>query len=163
MVWGAFVVCLVLGGIFVVAMPTFSHDPRFEASVVGDLRTVVMAEAAYASVTGGVYGPLECLATPASCLKGYTGPVFLESRDHRVLESVRYRYRRTFHAGPERTGDNGTRGPASYAYVAVPLKRRSYSARSFCVDDTGILRHDKTGAPPPIKDGRCPETMPPLD
>jgi hypothetical protein len=159
-VWGAFVVGLVLVGMAVFAIPSFSSHPRFESSVIGDMRTVLSSEVAYSSANGGFYGPLECLAEPARCLKGYSGPTFLERR---VVEPERYRYRRTLHPGPERQGENGARGFTSFAYTAVPLKHRSYSVRSFCADDTGVLRQDPSGAAPALKDGRCPEGMARLD
>ena len=45
-----------------------------EASAIGDIRTVISAQAAYSSASQGGYGELRCLSEPKTCLTGYRGP-----------------------------------------------------------------------------------------
>jgi hypothetical protein len=44
-----------------------------EAAAVGDLRAILSAQAAYASVNGGFYDGLGCLVDPRTCRPKYTG------------------------------------------------------------------------------------------
>ena len=149
----AFVI-LGFGGLLI---PSFSHGPRFESRVIGEMRDLVSAQSAYSWSNEGLYGALECLPAPAGCLRGHSGPAFLDAR---MLAPVRHRYRHSFHPGPPGQGTNGARGFSSYAYVAVPLKPgRAYTVRSFCVDDSGAIRYDGEGGVPQVSEGRCPASM----
>ena len=52
-----------------------------EGSVLGQIRTLISAEAAYQAASGGSYGPPDCLAAPTTCLRAYpvNQPAFLDS------------------------------------------------------------------------------------
>src|SRR5207249_1892293 len=51
-----------------------------EASAIGDLRTVVVAQNSFQSANRGFYaGRGECLSQPARCLPAYSGPAFLDA------------------------------------------------------------------------------------
>jgi type II secretory pathway pseudopilin PulG len=122
-----------------------------ESMVIGDTRTVISAQAAYESTTGGSYGTLQCLGTPAQCLPNYTGPTFLDPE----LASGRPKggYQRTLHPGLPTDGT--ATGFSSYAYVSVPVTPNQTGVRAFCGDSTGIICFTRDGTPPRVMDGAC--------
>ncbi len=124
-----------------------------EAATIGDVRTVISAEAAYSSTSGGTYGDLACLQEPKSCLSGYAGPAFVDSS----LGSGgdKSGYRRTFHPGPPAAG---MKAYASYAYTATPASQGQTGVRSFCGDATGWICFDPSGTEIEPQAGACPRT-----
>jgi hypothetical protein len=128
-----------------------------ESAAIGDLRTVISAQAAYQSANGGFYGEMACLAEPTSCLAGYQGPVFLGPE----LAAAREKsgYRRVFHAGP---AGSAPRSLVGYAYTASPLQQGQTGVRSFCGDASGLVCFDPTGAEIFPENGACPSTCTPL-
>lgn len=121
-----------------------------EAATIGDLRTVISAQAAYAAAAGG-YGELACLPAPATCIKGYAGPAFLGAE----LASLENKsgYERTFQAG--RAGKK-PRTYQSFAYTASQAEPGKTGTRSFCGDSSGRLCADATGAAIVPVAGACP-------
>ena len=137
------VVAIPIGGIVAaIAIPSLlrARTSANEAATIGDVRTVISAEAAYQSASGGYYGPPECLARPKECLPAYDGPHFLDAQ---LAEAqVKSGYRRTFHPGPlVDTALDGSPVPprslSTFAYVAVPEKAGQTGVRSFCGDASG--------------------------
>jgi len=124
------------------------------AATLGDVRTVISAEAAYAEKNGGLYeARLECLARPATCLPDYPkeGPPFLDE----ALSSLREKagYRRTFYPGPSRPGSSRP-GIVSFAYTAVPVTYQDMEG--LCGDSTGTICTTRDGAEPQrTRDGLC--------
>ena len=137
-----------------------------EAAAIGDVRTVISAQMAYASANNGYYDTLECLGAPAGCLPDYSGPVFLDTALVSAGIIPKTGYRRTLHLGPPPDSDGlPARSPSSarsFAYVAVPITPGKTGVRAFCGDDTGIVRYWTAGEPDEIEDGRCPEDGTPL-
>jgi hypothetical protein len=152
-----------LGGLLslpIVAASTPGPPPRFESAVIGDMRTVVSAQAAYQGVNGGYAdGALSCLARPAACIPGYGGfpPRFLDDE----LASLRQRkgYRRFFHPGPRPEEVPRSSSPTSvrtWAYVAVPVDPDYTGGRGFCTDSRGYICFKTDGTPPSLRpDGTC--------
>ena len=101
-----------------------------ESGVVSVLRTIANAEAAYeATVGNGAYGSLEQLGDAKMI-------------DYVLAEGHRYGY--IFKLGVEK---GSTESPASFHVVAVPRRYGRTGARSFYIDQTGVLRGaDKRGA-----------------
>jgi len=154
-----------LGIIAAIAIPSLlrARVSANEAATIGDVRTVVSAEAAYQS-TFGSYDTLECLADPASCAPGRSGATaFLGAELAGV--SVKSGYRRSFHPGPAAAqAGSGSQAPSaieSFAYVAEPVTLNRTGTRSFCGDSSGIVCA-VGGEMPEISDGRCPESCAPL-
>ena len=164
-------VAIPLAGIVAaVAIPSFlrARISANEAGAIGDVRTVISAEAAYQSANCGAYGRLECLSNPrgAGCVVDYpaTGPTFLDAD----LTSARVKsgYRREFHPGTDvvlnaGAGCPGGAGLESFAYTAVPDTRQT-GVRGFCGDSTGIVCSTRDGSVPDTAGGRCGETCEPL-
>jgi hypothetical protein len=134
-----------------------------EATAIGDIRTVISAQAAYADQNDGRYEPrLECLVTPAACLPGYptNGPPFLDGK----LASLRPKagYRRAFHPGPPAAprpplaGRQRPPGVTSFAYTAVPEEPGQTGVRGFCGDSTALICFTPDGREPSVTpDGKC--------
>jgi hypothetical protein len=128
-----------------------------EAATIGDLRTVISAQAAYQSANGGFYGEMACLPEPKLCIVGYDGPVFLD----RELASAKEKsgYRRTFHPGP---AGSTPRSLSMFAYTAAPLTQGQTGVRSFCGDGSGLICFHPAGADIVPENGACPSTCAPL-
>src|SRR5438093_9918910 len=75
------IVVAIIGIIAAIAIPSLlrARVSANEAAAIGVSRTVISGEAAYQSANSGFYGNITCLATPASCMTGYTGPTFLDA------------------------------------------------------------------------------------
>jgi len=138
-----------------------------EAPVIGDMRTMSSAQAAYAASNGEYYDRPACLARPSGCLRGWddTKPTFLDPG--LAALGIRNGYARFFHAGPPvaRQEIEARRlSPTSlraFAYVARPL---TAGARTFCVDARGMVCDTlgSAGLMPDPKDGVCPAECRPL-
>ena len=127
-----------------------------ESAALGDLRTMVSAQAAYAGANGAAYGPPECLVRPAECLPGYQGAAVL---DPVFLRPVRAGYLHVFLAGPPPSPPR-PRSYASWAYLALPVDPGHSGGRGFCANESGevlVLAADRL---PTITDGRCPPGEP---
>jgi hypothetical protein len=140
-----------------------------EAAALGDVRTVISAEAAYRSANCDAYGRLECLANPrgVGCLPDYpaTAPTFLDS----ALASAQEKsgYRRAFHPGLEvplmrGPGCAGGRALESFAYSATPVTRGTTGVRGFCGDDSGVICSTADGSEPATANGHCAGSCTPL-
>jgi type II secretory pathway pseudopilin PulG len=150
-----------IGIIAAIAIPSLlrARTSANEAATIGDIRTVISAEAAYQSASGGYYGPPECLSAPATCLPAYSGPTFLS--DDLASASVKSGYRRTFHPGPAVSTGAPLGIPAatgrleSFAYTAVPAERGRTGTRGFCGDSTGRICFTADGSEPAVAGGAC--------
>lgn len=152
-------VAIPLGGIVAaIAIPSLlrARVAANETATLGDIRTVISAEASYQAANRGYYGPPECLAAPATCLPAYSGPAFLDT----ALVTVKSGYVRTFHPGaPIALGPDGT--PAStgslesFALVAVPERTGQTGVRGFCGDSTGRVCYTRDGSAPGADGGVC--------
>ena len=81
------IVCSVASPLLALALSP-GGSPRNESGTIGDIRTIISAQAAYQSANAGYFDRLECLAAPRACLPSYpeTAPVEL-SRDMRARRS----------------------------------------------------------------------------
>jgi hypothetical protein len=148
--------------------PDYVLQPR----LIGDLRTLVSAEAAYETVNSGFDDTPECLQAPTRCLPTYppSGPVFL--RTGPWTGTVGYFRRRFVPGAPVPPGDRpagaSSSSVRSYAYVAVPAppdgfqgfvwRRAGISLEgvpSFCADSTGRICRVDGGGEPRVVDGLC--------
>lgn len=132
-----------------------------ESATLGDIRTVISAQAAYRQENDGLYEPrLGCLAEPATCLAEYpmSGRPFLEP----ALASLEAKsgYRRAFYPGPSAAvrpalrGRPRAPGMTGFAYTAVPIAYEGM--RAFCGDATGRICFRRDGREPGVTPGgRC--------
>ncbi len=129
-----------------------------ESAAIGDIRTLISAQAAYQSANNGYYDTLACLTAPTGCLPGFPagGPTFLAPT---LAAEVKSGYRRTFHAGPSAVDTSGA-SPSSitaYAYVAEPAEPGRTGVRIFCGDSTGRVCAAAAGTVVTPAAGLCPE------
>ncbi len=148
------------GALAAIAIPSLlrARVSANEASAIGDIRTVLSAEAAYSFSSGGSYGDLGCLAQPGACLDGYGGPAFVDAGLAGATEKGGYK--RAFQGGPAAARPRNFEG---FAYTATPLTVGQTGTRSFCGDASGLICFDPTGAELVPEQGACPSGCQPLD
>jgi type II secretory pathway pseudopilin PulG len=154
----------IIGIIAAIAIPSLlrARVSANEAATLGDVRSVVSAQAAYESRAGS-YAPLECLASPADpgCYEGYPPgePAFLDRE--LAAASTRSGYRRVFvpgRANPTPVNPNGIEG---YCFAAIPVRPNQTGIRSFAADETGRMCFD-AGAEDLCAGGSLPSDCTPL-
>ena len=79
------IVVAIIGIIAAIAIPSLlrARVTANESATIGDIRTVISAEAAYHASTGGYYGTPECLGAPGDVhpeLPDVRRPTFLDSQ-----------------------------------------------------------------------------------
>jgi type IV pilus assembly protein PilA len=151
------IVVAIIGIIAAIAIPSLlrARVSANEAGAIGDIRTVISAQAAYQSANGGWYdGNLQCLYTPAngSCIPNYpaNAPTFLDSViANQIAKSG---YNRSFAPGPAPANfssaiSSGT-SVASYVYLASPVSNGQTGVRGFGGDSSGVLCFTPAGTAP---------------
>lgn len=158
----ALVGCAGIGIIAAIAIPSLlrARVSANEAGAIGDIRSVISAEAAYASSNAGYYDTLECLGTPAGCIPGYSGPTFLDPPLATGMD--KNGYKRRFHPGAPPSEEGGSqRSPSSmstFAYTVVPIQPGRTGVRGFCGDSSGKICYTLDGSEPPVENGECAQT-----
>jgi uncharacterized membrane protein YhaH (DUF805 family) len=138
----------VLGIVAAIAIPSLlrARVSANEAAAISDIRSVIMAEAAYQSMNGGFYeGRLQCLAKPDDCLSNSTAPPFL---DGATLAPTKSGYARELVAGPagrDLPPGLSRTSVTSYAFVLHPVTTGQTGVRSFCGDSSGRVCFDPLG------------------
>jgi type II secretory pathway pseudopilin PulG len=169
-------VVVVVVGIFAVGIVAAIAIPSLlrarvsanEAATIGDLRTMVSAQAAYASANRGFHDQPQCLLSPVDCIPGYpsAAPTFLDSAI--VSADLRHGYRFRFVAGPEAPPEVRQQGQVSptslagFAYVAEPAQPGQTGVRAFCAEASGIICVDPDGRMGEVSEGTCPADCSPL-
>jgi TonB family protein len=143
------------GAVAAMAIPSLlrARISANESAAIGDIRTIISAEAAYSSVANGAYGDLACLQEPKGCLSGYNGPEFLDAS--LAGASSKSGYRRAFHPGATASTPKTYAG---YAYTATPVTQGQTGVRSFCGDASGWICFDPSGSEIQPQAGACPRT-----
>jgi prepilin-type N-terminal cleavage/methylation domain-containing protein len=143
------VVVAIIGIIAAIAIPALirARVSANESAVVGDVRTVLSAEAAFWGVAA-TYGQLSCLVTPSAggCLTAYpvSSPTFIDESIGSL--TAKAGYTRTFFAGVAAPTQTAPSGIASYCYTASPISPALTGVRSFGGDHSGRVCQDPQGA-----------------
>jgi hypothetical protein len=136
-----------------------ARGPAGHVNTIGDLRTVVSAEAAYSQRNGGFFDTLECLTAPSPCIPGEAATPAVVYLDAAFLRRERHGYIFTFHPGPAAPSrDAAVTSPSSltaFAYVATPRASGS-GLRAFCGEASGRICFTSSEPMPAIRDGVCP-------
>jgi type IV pilus assembly protein PilA len=139
------IVVAIIGIIAAIAIPSLlrARISANESAAIGDIRTVISAEAAYHSANSAFYGAISCLGTGVSaCISGYTGPTFLDPT-MAALET-KAGYARSF--APDTTSAGGIPGAANvYCYAATPASPQG-GVRGFGGDSSAIIGQTNNGA-----------------
>jgi prepilin-type N-terminal cleavage/methylation domain-containing protein len=141
------IVVAIIGIIAAIAIPSLlrARVSANESATIGDIRTVISAEAAYQSANGGWYeGVFVCLNAPfAGCIPSYptNSPTFIDSQ----IASLQSKsgYDRSFTGGSAPTSINARISSpgsvTSYVYWATPTSPGQTGVRGFAGDSSGIL------------------------
>jgi prepilin-type N-terminal cleavage/methylation domain-containing protein len=151
------IVVAIIGIIAAIAIPSLlrARVSANEAATIGDVRTVISAEAAYQSANGGWYDVLSCLNAP--CIPSYptNAPTFLDSA---VGASIsKSGYDRSFQSGPSPGAINSnissSTSMTAYAYIATPITAGQTGVRGFGGDSSGVVCFTTTGTAPTATNG----------
>jgi type IV pilus assembly protein PilA len=135
------VVPMMIGIVAAIAIPSLlrARIAANEASAIGNVRTVVSAQAAYQSANQGFYdGRWECLSGPQACIPDYTGPTFIEAA---LFEGPRSGYVHELQGGAQAAAAKGI-SPSStdaFAVIAYPVAAGKTGVRAFCGDASGRI------------------------
>lgn len=148
------IVVAVIGIIAAIAIPSLlrARVSANESATLGDIRTLISAQAAYHSANGGFYGPPTCLVAPASanCIPSYptNAPIFMDSQ----LASLNAKsgYARMFQPG---TPTGVRQDMPCYAYHATPTIVGQTGVRGFGADCSGTICFTNDGVAIPSVNG----------
>jgi len=149
------IVVAIIGIIAAIAIPSLlrARVSANESATIGDIRTVISAQAAYQSANGGWYDAnLLCLTAPfdGACIPNYpsNSPTFLDSQLTSLL--AKSGYSRSFGAGdvPLNINSNISSGTSvtSYVYWATPTSGGQTGVRGFAGDSSGLLCFSTDGS-----------------
>jgi len=129
-----------------IAIPNYLRSRMLanETSAAASLRSINTAETTYWSMYGIGYAPLANLGGASPCVASPITACYLDSL---VSAGTKSGYTLTI-ATPGAVGTLATPNPV-YSVSAVPVTVGVTGQRSFCSDQSGVLRADTTGAPPP--------------
>jgi prepilin-type N-terminal cleavage/methylation domain-containing protein len=153
------IVVAIIGIIAAIAIPSLlrARVSANESATIGDIRTVISAQAAYHSANGGWYSStMPCLNVPSGsgCIPNYlaTAPTFLDAAITGL--GAKSGYNRSFTPGAIVTNLNaavsGTNSASSYAYGATPVTPGQTGVRGFGGDSSGVLCFNANGSAFPI-------------
>jgi prepilin-type N-terminal cleavage/methylation domain-containing protein len=151
------IVVAIIGIIAAIAIPSLlrARVSANESATIGDIRTVISAQAAYQSSNAGFYeGNLTCLFSPFNgCIPSYpaTAPTFLDSQLANQLSKSGYNRSYTSGLPPPAAQRPVTASPGSmsaYAYLASPINIGQTGVRGFGGDASGVLCFDPKGSAP---------------
>jgi len=129
------IVVAIIGIIAAIAIPSLlrARISANEASVLGDIRTLISAEVAYHAANSGSYGTITCLNGPSLCIPSYSpaAPTFLDSALASQVQKAGYL--RTFYPNGPPTAAGG------YCYQASPATPNRSGVRGFGGDDGGQI------------------------
>jgi prepilin-type N-terminal cleavage/methylation domain-containing protein len=158
------IVVAIIGIIAAIAIPSLlrARVSANESATIGDIRTVISAQAAYQSANAGFYdNAMSCLAvTGPLCIPSYptNAPTFLDSQLGSLLPKSGYA--RTLQpsglAVPACIAA-GTCSPTSdsgFAYTTSPINAGQTGVRGFGGDASGVLCFSRDGTEPPQVNGQ---------
>jgi type IV pilus assembly protein PilA len=153
------IVVAIIGIIAAIAIPSLlrARVSANEAATVGDIRSVISAQATYHSANGGIYGPLTCLTAPAlaGCIPSYptNAPTFLDSQIAALLPKSGFN--RSFE-GAVLPG-----GLSCYTYHATPSVLNQTGVRGFAGDCSGRVCFTADGSTvPTVNSSLLPNCIP---
>jgi prepilin-type N-terminal cleavage/methylation domain-containing protein len=149
------IVVAIIGIIAAIAIPSLlrARVSANESATIGDIRTVISAQAAYQSSNAGFYeSTFACLVNPSvGCIPSYpaTGPSFLDSQLSSMAAKSGYNRTRTTGSAPAVIPPTASPGSiSSFAYIASPINIGQTGVRGFGGDASGVLCFTNTGAAP---------------
>ena len=146
------IVVAIIGIIAAIAIPSLlrARVSANESGAIGDIRTVMSAQAAFQSSSGGFYGTLDCMASPSGCIPVYpaTAPTFVDPAIGSTAGTVKSGYGRLQNDFPTVTPGAPAGYLDAFAYYATPIVQNQTGVRGFAGDASGRICFDNTGADP---------------
>ena len=139
------IVVAIIGIIAAIAIPSLlrARVSANESATLGDIRTLISAQAAYQSANSGFYDSnLACLTQPSvGCIPSYPSiaPTFLDSQ--LASQNSKSGYNRSFSFGLTTTNvpTASTTSTSVYAYDATPVVVGQTGVRGFAADSSGRI------------------------
>ena len=139
------IVVAIIGIIAAIAIPSLlrARVSANESATLGDIRTLISAQAAYQSANSGFYDSnLACLTAPAvGCIPSYPtiAPTFLDSQ--LASQQAKSGYNRSFSFGVlfAAVPTASVTSTAVYAYDATPVVIGQTGVRGFAADSSGRI------------------------
>ena len=158
------IVVAIIGIIAAIAIPSLlrARVSANEAATIGDIRTIISAQAAYQSANGGFYdSSLDCLSAPSQCIPSYpsNAPTFLDSQ--LASQQAKSGYNRSFlGASPPQNIPvaSSTNSVSVYSYDATPVNGGQTGVRGFAADSSGRICYTNDGSPVGSAAGVLPAT-----
>ena len=150
---------LALAAAVPVAAAIRSRVASNETAAIGDVRTVIAAQAAYRSANGGWYeSNFNCLTQHGGCIPSspISNPTFLDSQLASLVPRTGYaRAVGSFGSVPTPADPSVSVSSVSdYVYTASPMQQTRTGVRGFGGDGTGFVCYSPDGARPPSVVGR---------
>jgi prepilin-type N-terminal cleavage/methylation domain-containing protein len=157
------IVVAIIGIIAAIAIPSLlrARVSANESATIGDIRTIISAQAAYQSANGGWYsGSLSCMSNPfgvGTCFPNYPpgAPTFLDNTLAPTAGAglvAKSGYQRVFTRGLPpgviNTNVSGTDAVTTYVYIATPVTANQTGVRGFGGDNSGVLCFASTSIEP---------------
>lgn len=143
------IVVAIIGIIAAIAIPSLlrARVSANEAGTIGDIRSVISAQAAFQSAANGWFAPIACLSVPGPCIIGYpaAAPTFMDPT--MVAMGAKSGYNRTFIPGLVPAGLPTTLAGVldGYCYGAWPSSIGQTGVRGFGGDASGRVCQNITG------------------
>jgi prepilin-type N-terminal cleavage/methylation domain-containing protein len=156
------IVVAIIGIIAAIAIPSLlrARVTANEAATIGDIRTVISAEAAYHAATGGWYGALSCLVAPigAGCIPSYptNAPTFLDSQIASALPKSGY------NRSMDDTAVVAPFGLTCFVYHATPINPGQTGVRGLAGGCSGVVCWTPDSTPVPAVAGVMSPTCLPI-
>src|SRR5687768_11646728 len=138
------IVVTIIGIIAAIAIPSLlrARVSANESATLGDIRTLISAQAAYQSANSGFYASrLACLTSPTTCIPSYPAiaPTFLDSQ--LASQNSKSGYNRLFSFGALQGAvpTASTSSTSVYAYDATPVVIGQTGVRGFAADSSGRI------------------------
>jgi prepilin-type N-terminal cleavage/methylation domain-containing protein len=154
------IVVAIIGIIAAIAIPSLlrARVSANESATIGDIRTVISAEAAYQSSNAGFYDSnMSCLVAPNPCIATYsaTAPTFLDSQIGALTPKSGYNRAMGSNAGSPNPIPAGASASSTGAlvYTAVPSAIDKTGVRGFAGDTSGVICTSGDGSIPPNANG----------
>ena len=153
------IVVAIIGIIAAIAIPSLlrARVSSNESATIGDIRTVISAQAAYQGVNGGYYeAVLTCMSIRGGCIPNPppNAPTYLDTVI--AQQQPKSGYTRFYDpavpppADPEVGKSLSPSSALGYAYVTSPLNLGQTGVRGFGGDASGVLCFTNSGAAPGI-------------
>jgi prepilin-type N-terminal cleavage/methylation domain-containing protein len=150
------IVVAIIGIIAAIAIPALlrARVSSNESATIGDVRTVLSAQAAYQSTNGGWFEQdWSCLAKNGGCVPSVPtdAPTYLDSQIAALTPKAGYGRTTPSFGAPGPVGTDPTISPGSvlaYVYAATPILVGQTGVRGFGGDSSGIICYSLDGTEP---------------